>query len=150
MHPAIPSVDAASVQGELEALRGTPLLVNVWAMWCPPCVAELPDLAEAATLLAARGGRLLAVNVELTNGGGDVADVAEQLPRFLARRDLALDVWFYAERDSRPLWRALGVSPAPTGIPITLALARDGKIVDREVGRASPERLAQMIDAATE
>ena len=32
----------------LSSLRGTPLVINVWASWCPPCIAEMPILTSAA------------------------------------------------------------------------------------------------------
>ena len=35
----------------LESLQGRPVLVNFWATWCPPCVAELPALDNAAKQL---------------------------------------------------------------------------------------------------
>lgn len=33
---------------DLSTLRGTPLVINVWASWCPPCIAEMPILTSAA------------------------------------------------------------------------------------------------------
>lgn len=33
---------------DLSTLRGTPLVLNVWASWCPPCIAEMPILTAAA------------------------------------------------------------------------------------------------------
>lgn len=46
------------------ALKGSVLLVNFWATWCEPCVAEMPSLQRLHQILAPRGLRLLAVNVD--------------------------------------------------------------------------------------
>ncbi len=37
---------------DLEQLRGTPVLLNFWGTWCPPCRKEIPDLMEAHRDLA--------------------------------------------------------------------------------------------------
>ncbi len=44
--------------------HGAPLLVNFWAIWCPPCVAELPALERATTALEAQSVRVLLVSVD--------------------------------------------------------------------------------------
>ncbi|HSK69985.1 MAG TPA: TlpA disulfide reductase family protein [Candidatus Limnocylindria bacterium] len=33
---------------DVSALQGKPLFLNIWATWCPPCVAEMPHLDELA------------------------------------------------------------------------------------------------------
>ena len=40
--------DPAGKELNLASLKGKPLLINLWATWCAPCVAELPQLDKLA------------------------------------------------------------------------------------------------------
>ena len=71
--------DAGGHSLHLAAQTGQPLLINLWATWCAPCVAELPTLDHLA---AARGGTLKVITLSQDMGGG--ADVAA----FLAAKHL--------------------------------------------------------------
>jgi thiol-disulfide isomerase/thioredoxin len=34
--------------GNLSLVRGQPVVVNIWATWCPPCLQEMPEFARAS------------------------------------------------------------------------------------------------------
>ncbi|WP_447760918.1 TlpA family protein disulfide reductase [Sphingopyxis panaciterrae] len=55
----------------LAAFRGKPLLVNLWATWCAPCVAEMPTLDKLA---AARGETMTVLAVAQDLQGAEVVD----------------------------------------------------------------------------
>jgi cytochrome c biogenesis protein CcmG, thiol:disulfide interchange protein DsbE len=51
---ALPSFDFDMFERLLYELRGTPVVVNIWASWCGPCRTETPILVDAAEQYGAR------------------------------------------------------------------------------------------------
>ena len=62
--PAAAFIAPDGGQVRLADFRGRPLLVNLWATWCAPCVAELPTL-DAAAGKPGRSLRVLTVSQDL-------------------------------------------------------------------------------------
>jgi cytochrome c biogenesis protein CcmG/thiol:disulfide interchange protein DsbE len=54
----------AEGSGSLADYRGKPVLLNVWASWCEPCLAEMPLLEKAHARMTAAGGTVLGVNTQ--------------------------------------------------------------------------------------
>jgi thiol-disulfide isomerase/thioredoxin len=57
-------VDEAGYARLVESHKGKVVLVNFWATWCPPCLAELPDLVKLEQRLKAKGFQLVYVSAD--------------------------------------------------------------------------------------
>jgi len=126
--PATPFEDNMGQPVTLDSFHGKVVLLNVWATWCPPCVAEMPALDK---LQADLGGEGLAVVAVSTDAQG----IKKSAPFYRRAGITHLDLY----NDTRSaLPQALKVS----GLPISLLIDRDGHVVGRMEGPAqwdSPE-----------
>lgn len=99
-------------------LRGRVLVLNVWATWCAPCIAELPALARLQAQLGA-GASVIALAVDQ-----DVADVR----RFVAEHQPGLTVAF--DPGGARTLPPLGVE----ALPVTYVVAPDGRVHEAYLG----------------
>lgn len=63
----LPDIELADLDGRRYRLldsSGSPLLINVWATWCPPCRAEMASLERLYRALAPHGLRMLGITVD--------------------------------------------------------------------------------------
>lgn len=114
----------------LAGLRGTPLVINVWAQWCGPCRAEAPFLTEAAKSTA---GRVQFLGIDYDDPYPDLAvEFAQQAG------------WRYPQlvdpdKTSGPDLRVIGP-------PQTILVDADGRIVHRHPGQVtSTDQLLGLI-----
>lgn len=125
--PDVAFTDGAGRRFKLADFKGRYVLVNLWATWCAPCVAELPALSRLAAF--APGVRVLAINTD--RQGIDAA-------AFLKSHRAALQVY----RDSDVVMLK---SFKAYGLPMTALIDPKGNIVARAEGPAdwdSPEAVA--------
>ena len=104
--------DLTGTRHRLSEYRGRPVLVNFWAVWCPPCRRELAALAELRARVAGDGIEVLAVNL------GDSAErVAAFLVEYPAR---SLPVLLDTEKTSVRAWHVqalpIGFAVDPAGV----------------------------------
>lgn len=124
----LPALSGAEV--DLAALRGRLVVVNFWATWCPPCVAEMPSLERLHRALGPAGLVVLGVSVD--------EDEAE-LRRFVSGHGISFPVL----RD--PGSRLAGSAYRTTGYPETFVVGSTGLLEEQYVGPAqwdTPETIA--------
>lgn len=122
-HPPLSAATLHRLDGSpttLAALAGKPMVINLWATWCPPCRAEMPMLVQASHAMP--GVRFVFV---------DQGESGEAVQAFLERERLSpqytlLDADNVLSRDYRAL-----------GYPTTLFVDADGRLRDTQVGPLS-------------
>ncbi len=106
----------------LSDYKGTPLIVNFWATWCPPCVAEMPALDRLKGLLADSGIDVLAIDED--------RDGAKLATKFYETNNITnLDI--LVDRQM-----ALVKAAKVSGLPTTLFIDADGNQIAAVVGEA--------------
>jgi peroxiredoxin len=127
--PAFRLPALAGGETALLSLRGKVVVLNFWATWCPPCVAEMPSLERLHRALAGEG--LAVVTVSTDENEAD-------LRRFVSEHGLTLPVL----RD--PGGRVAADEYHATGYPETFVIDRSGILLQHTVGPAewdSPQAL---------
>ena len=103
---ALPLRTLASAPMTLSPDPGHPLIVNVFASWCPPCRAETPVFADAAPALRAAGIRIVGI---------DRDESPAQVRRFAQHYGISYPIYIDASNVTHDL---LGVRMIPTTIVI--------------------------------
>jgi thiol-disulfide isomerase/thioredoxin len=127
--PKVALMTLAGEPADLAALAaGKPMVVNLWATWCPPCRREMPVLAAAQQ-------QETGVSFVFVDQGEDATTVRSYLSA--GRLDLANVLLDPGAR--------LGREVGSRGLPTTLFYDANGRMVDSQVGGLSPASLASKL-----
>lgn len=125
-------VTRAEFDGILVGLRGTPVIVNVWASWCAPCRTEMPLLERASR---AYRGRVAFLGVASR-------DSRDSAAKFLDDLEVTYPSVFDGTGDVRS-----GLELR--GFPTTYVFDAEGRLLHAIVGGVSEQQLAAQLEDLT-
>lgn len=116
-----PALDLATYDGKrisLAELRGKTVLVNFWATWCEPCIAEMPAMDRLQKELANDGLVVLGVNF---------GESSARIEQFLAKTPVGFPLLVDPNRDAGKAWKV-------RILPASFVVGPDGRVRYTAVG----------------
>jgi thiol-disulfide isomerase/thioredoxin len=129
----LPEIDLRNAAGEsikLSDYQGGPLVINLWATWCPPCRREMPVLESAQQQ-----------RPDLTFLFVNQAESMQSVATFLETQGLSLNNVLF-DRGGR-----LGQAVGSMALPTTLFYSPDGRLLSSHLGELSNASLARALEA---
>lgn len=113
----LPGLDGSIVS--LADYKGRIVLLNIWATWCPPCVAEMPSMEKLYLELKDEDFEILAVSIDVT-GSNVVAP-------FMEKHRLSFPALTDTQGAIKDLYQT-------TGVPESFIIDKDGIIAEKIIG----------------
>ena len=107
-------------QVSFEDFKGKTVFINLWATWCPPCIAEMPDIHELYKEVASDKIKFVMISLD---------DDPQKAAKFIQRKGYTF-----------PVYTTEGYLPqaySSRSIPTTFVISPSGKIVVKQKGMAS-------------
>ncbi|MBN1123875.1 MAG: redoxin domain-containing protein [Sedimentisphaerales bacterium] len=112
-------------------------LINFWATWCGPCVAEFPELIEINRMYRNREFEMITISV-------DAPEREKNVLEFLEKNEASCTNYQYDSTDVYKLIEAVG-HDWQGSIPFTLLVKPGGEILASYVGMIEPLEVKQTI-----
>ncbi|WP_439882087.1 TlpA disulfide reductase family protein [Pontibacter sp. MBLB2868] len=103
-----------------ESLKGKVIFMNIWATWCPPCVAEMPNIHKLYEKVGS--DKIAFVMLSVDEGGVD------KVKKFIDKKDFTFPVYMPAGQLPQEFYS--------NAIPTTFIISPEGKIVAKQEGMA--------------
>lgn len=103
-----------------ESLKGKVVFLNIWATWCPPCVAEMSNIQRLYDKVGSE--KIAFVMLSVDNKGAD------KVQKFIQKKGFTFPVYMPASQ--------LPEEFSSDAIPTTFIISPEGKIVARQEGMA--------------
>jgi len=112
-------------------------LINVWATWCIPCIAELPEFVTMNRMYRGRHFEMITISAD------DPAEQGKAL-EILQKQKVAARNFLFALDDRDALFDNLDPQ-SEGGVPYTVFIAPGGEVIYRQHGEMDPAKMKRII-----
>ncbi len=118
---------------DFETLKGKVIFINMWATWCPPCIAEMPSIQEMYNVFKDKPDVVFA----MISFDKD----PKKAEKFVNKKGFNMPIYFPNETQIPKVYES-------RGIPTTYVIDKEGYIAYKKVGMASydSKSFAKMMD----
>jgi thiol-disulfide isomerase/thioredoxin len=130
-------ISAADLKELVRNNSGKLRLINVWATWCGPCVAEFPELVTIHRMYRNRDFELITISA-------DAPERKDGTLSFLKKHQASCRNYLYNSKNRYALMEAVDMR-SPGGIPYTIIAKPGGEIIYRHLGMINPLEVKKVI-----
>ncbi len=117
---------------ELAKLKGKVVLIDFWATWCGPCVAEIPNMKSAYEKLHPKGFEIIGISLD---------DDKNALQALVRQKQLPWPQFFESEKDENRYAKEYGVS----SIPAMWLVDKQGNLVDTNARDGLEKKVEKLL-----
>ncbi len=130
-------IDTAGVKELMKNETENYRLVNVWAMWCGPCITEFPEFVDMNRMYRGRNFEMVTISMD------DIKE-KDRVLKFLKSQHASTSNYHFSEEDAYALIDAVD-EEWPGALPYTVLVAPGGEVIFRMLGEIDPLAIKRAV-----